>query len=61
MGSLSLETGQLVFVRDEAEGWIPATVGDTRGQGVEMSLDLHHEDGSVEVGRIATKLFSVVM
>lgn len=49
MGSISLETGQLVFVRDECEGWLPATVGATKGQGHDMSLELHHEDGTVEV------------
>lgn len=49
MTNLSLETGQLVFVKDEAEGWTPATVGTTNGQGEDMSLELIHGDGMVEV------------
>lgn len=46
---MSLESGQLVFVKDEAEGWVPATVGATNGQGEEMSLELVHENGTSEV------------
>lgn len=51
MTSISLESGQLVFVRDEIEGWLPATVGATSGQGEDMSLELVHEDGTTEVSR----------
>lgn len=47
--AISLETGQLVFVRDATEGWLPATVGATNGQGEEMSLELIHGSGTVEV------------
>lgn len=46
-----METGQLVFVKDEAEGWVPATVGTTNGQGDEMSVELVHDDGTSEVSR----------
>lgn len=46
---MSLESGQLVFVKDESEGWVPATVGATNGQGDEMSLELVHENGTSEV------------
>ncbi|CAM9958477.1 unnamed protein product [Ectocarpus sp. 12 AP-2014] len=45
---MSLESGQLVFVKDEVEGWLPATVGATNGQGEDMSLELVHEDGRTE-------------
>lgn len=46
---MSLESGQLVFVKDGVEGWLPATVGATNGQGEDMSLELVHEDGRTEV------------
>ncbi|CAB1119424.1 unnamed protein product [Ectocarpus sp. CCAP 1310/34] len=39
----------LVFVKDEVEGWLPATVGATNGQGEDMLLELVHEDGRTEV------------
>eukprot|EP00903_Cladosiphon_okamuranus_P009465 g9021.t2 len=45
---MSLESGQLVFVKDELEGWLPATVGATNGQGEDMSLELMHESGRTE-------------
>lgn len=46
---MSLESGQLVFVKDDVEGWLPATVGATNGQGEDMSLELVHESGRSEV------------
>eukprot|EP00752_Nemacystus_decipiens_P006633 g5963.t1 len=46
---MSLESGQLVFVKDVVEGWLPATVGATNGQGEDMSLELVHEDGRSEM------------
>lgn len=46
---MALETGQLVFVKDELEGWLPATVGTTNGLGEDMSVELVHDDGRVEV------------
>ncbi|CAM9398169.1 unnamed protein product [Pylaiella littoralis] len=46
---MSLESGQLVFLQDEIEGWLPATVGSTSGQGEDMSLELVHEDGTSEM------------
>lgn len=49
MASISLETGQLVFVKDVSEGWVPATVGSTHGQGEEMSVELIHDNGRSEV------------
>lgn len=46
---MSLESGQLVFVKDDLEGWLPATVGATNGQGEDMSLELVHDNGRSEV------------
>lgn len=53
MSSLYLETGQLVFVKDLVEGWVPATVGATSGQGEDMSVELVNDDGTTEVSRRA--------
>lgn len=51
---MSLESGQLVFVKDDIEGWLPATVGTTSGQGDDMSLELVHDGGRTEVRVCAT-------
>lgn len=56
--ALSLETGQLVFVKDELEGWLPATVGVTNGQGEDMHVELVRDDGSSEVGFCCCHIFT---
>lgn len=57
---MTLETGHLVFVQDQVEGWVPATVGVTNGQGEDMSVELIHDNGTTQASFDVHRLLCIM-